>query len=188
MTPEDAAAVNADALIAAIGSRPLDLRLPGIDGQSVTRVIDFHREGWTGGKVVIIGAGQSGTEEAIALAQKGADVTVVEQAGRIASDAAFIHYLALLNEIERLENLKIVLNTVCTGVIPEGVQCKGADGAETVFAADRVVIAAGMLPLRNEAEAFLGAAPYVAIAGDCGRASQMSEAVLSGYFAGYYAR
>jgi NADPH-dependent 2,4-dienoyl-CoA reductase/sulfur reductase-like enzyme len=185
-TPELAEDLAPDALIVAIGSEPVRLSLPGIDDPRVTQVVDLHGEGREiGRRVVIIGAGQAGVEEGIALAMDGRDVTLVEMTGKMAGDAAYLHYLALLDQAERLPNLRVELHMKCTGVNPEGVVCLSGDGRQTVYPADTVVSAAGVTPLREEAARFMGRLPRVALAGDCRKPAQMAEAVLSGYFAGY---
>jgi pyruvate/2-oxoglutarate dehydrogenase complex dihydrolipoamide dehydrogenase (E3) component len=152
----------------------------------VVQAVDLHTDGQSiGSRVVIIGAGQVGVEEGVVLAREGRDVTLVEMSGKPAGDAPYIHYLALLNEMEGLPNMRIALNTRCIGIRPEGVVCQNGGGQETVYAADTIVSAVGLRPLREEAERFLGSAPQVLLAGDCRKTAQMAEATLSGYFAGY---
>jgi 2,4-dienoyl-CoA reductase-like NADH-dependent reductase (Old Yellow Enzyme family)/thioredoxin reductase len=186
VTPELAEDTDPDVLIVAIGSRPARLDLPGIDDPRVVQAVDLHCLGKEpNGRVVIIGAGQVGVEEGIVLAMEGRDVTLVEMGGKPAADAAYLHYLALIDQMERLPNLRLELNMKCTGISPEGVVCRSRDGREAVYAADTIVSAAGLTPLREEAERLLGAARRVILAGDCRKPAQMAEAVLSGYFAGY---
>jgi NADPH-dependent 2,4-dienoyl-CoA reductase/sulfur reductase-like enzyme len=186
VTPELAEELDPDTLIAAVGSRPARLEAPGADDARVVQAVDMHTSGReAGSRVVIIGAGQVGVEEGISLAMEGRDVTLVEMSGKPASDAAYLHYLALIDQMERLPNLRLELHTKCTGISPEGVVCRDGDGRERVYAADTIVAAVGLTPLREEAERLLGAARQVILAGDCRKPAQMAEAVLSGYFAGY---
>ncbi|MDR1204064.1 MAG: FAD-dependent oxidoreductase [Peptococcaceae bacterium] len=188
VTPELAEDLEPDALIVAIGSKPARLDLPGIDDPRVVQAIDLHTSGKEAGdRVVIVGAGQVGVEEGIALAMEGRDVTLVEMSGKPAGDAAYLHYLALVDQMERFPNLRLELNTQCTGISPEGVVCRDGNGGEHVYAADTVVSAVGLTPLREEAGRLLGTAQQVILAGDCRKPAQMAEAVLSGYFAGYNA-
>jgi 2,4-dienoyl-CoA reductase-like NADH-dependent reductase (Old Yellow Enzyme family)/thioredoxin reductase len=187
VTPAFVKALGPKALIVAIGSEPARPALPGMDDPRVVQAVDLHTGGRSaGGRVVVIGAGQVGVEEGIVLAREGRDVTLVEMSGKLARDAPYIHYLALLNEMEGLPNMRVALNMRCVGIRPEGVVCQSDSGQETVYAADTIVVAAGLLPLREEAEGFLGSAPRVLLAGDCRKTAQMAEAALSGYFAGYH--
>jgi 2,4-dienoyl-CoA reductase-like NADH-dependent reductase (Old Yellow Enzyme family)/thioredoxin reductase len=188
-SPETARAFAPDVLIVGLGARPIVLDLPGMDDPRVVQAIHMHNgAAEIGQKVVVIGGGQVGVEEAIHLAKPGRDVTVVEQAGKMAGDAAYIHFLAMTAEMENIPNLLLRLHTRCTGVDARGVVCVDALGNEVVYPADTIVVAVGLAPLREEAMSFLNCAPQVTLVGDCRRSSQMSEAILSGYFAGYHAR
>ncbi|MDR1765782.1 MAG: NAD(P)/FAD-dependent oxidoreductase [Lachnospiraceae bacterium] len=247
VNPEDVAAYAPDALIVAIGSEPIWPGIPGLRPGAggagggvpcIVHAIDLHTSDTPiGDRVVVIGAGQVGLEEAIALADAGKDVTVLEMGDRIARDAVYLHYLAIQNEIDSRENLHVVLNTRCEAVGAQGVGARavgvgtgiadaapmpdisaegedsqvsgdtaradlhvaadsrtdgkctddvsGSDTALTWYPADTVVVAAGMRGLWDRAQTYLGMAPSVAIVGDCKKTSQMAEAILAGYFAGY---
>ncbi|MGI5203779.1 NAD(P)/FAD-dependent oxidoreductase [Spirillospora sp. CA-108201] len=83
---EDGTALRGDALLVATGGRPR--RLPGVEGERVRHlrtVADADRlraELLPGARVVVIGAGFIGCEVASTAIDRGAHVTVVEQAGR----------------------------------------------------------------------------------------------------------
>ena len=187
VTPELVREIAPDALIVAIGAKPIELNIPGVDDPRVIRSIDIHREDFQiGDKVVIIGGGMVGCEEGIDLAKShGKEVTILEMQERLAGDAPYVHYIAILNEIEQLDNLKVELNHTCTAISNKGVICKDREDREKVFPADTIIMAVGMRGLRDEAESFRGLAPTVIPVGDCVKPSQMAPAILSGYFAGY---
>ena len=127
-----------------------------------------------------------GCEEGIDLAKyHGKDVTVLEMRDQIASDAPYIHRLAILNEIEQLNNFHPQENTQCIAINEDGVVCTDASGEKKLFPADTIILAAGMEALKDEAEALRGLASQVILVGDCTGPAQMAPAVLSGYFAGY---
>jgi 2,4-dienoyl-CoA reductase-like NADH-dependent reductase (Old Yellow Enzyme family)/thioredoxin reductase len=188
VTPETVAAAVPDALIVALGARPITPPIPGLDDPRVVLATSLHADGAPAigpdTRVVVIGGGQVGLEEAVALAQQGVSVDVLEMAAQFAADAPYLHWLALKDQIDQLATLTVHLDTTATGVTPEGV----ATGQGHVFPADVIVIAAGLAPRSDEAEAFLGTAPSVALVGDCRQPAQMNEAVLAGYFAGYNVR
>jgi len=103
---------NYDAIIIAVGSKPVFPRLPGIDKPHVHWAPDACTEkAKTGDRIVIVGAGAVGVECAIDLAQKGKNVSLVEMAPDLdhlmmsASGAAFE-----LQDLIRELNLPLHLN------------------------------------------------------------------------------
>jgi uncharacterized NAD(P)/FAD-binding protein YdhS len=57
------------------------------------------------------------------------------------------------------------------------------DGAEQTITADDVILAAGMKPKAEEADAFIGTAPEFAEIGDCVRARTVEWATKEAYYA-----
>ncbi|MDL2217203.1 FAD-dependent oxidoreductase [Christensenellaceae bacterium OttesenSCG-928-M15] len=186
-TPDEVKALKPDALIVAIGSKPVVPPIPGLDDKRVVRAIDVHNDGVKlGDKVVIIGGGLIGCEEGLDMAKYGKkDVTVIEMTDKLAPGAPYVHYIALLNEFEQLDNMKFAMEEKVTSIDEKGVHTADKDGKAHVYEADSIVLAAGMAPLNAEAEAYRGIVENFAIVGDCKKVSQMNEAVLAGYFAGY---
>jgi 2,4-dienoyl-CoA reductase-like NADH-dependent reductase (Old Yellow Enzyme family)/thioredoxin reductase len=189
-TPELIAHLKPDAVIVAVGAEPAVPPIAGLDDPRVVHAIDLHAPGAPamadGARVVVIGGGQVGLEEAIALVGAGAQATVLEMADGFAADAPYLHWLALRDQVDQLAGrLDVRLSTKVSAVTPDGVVAVAADGAQVVFPADVIVLAAGMAARQSAAEAFLGTASSVRIVGDAVRPAQMNEAVLAGYFAGY---
>ncbi|MCL2495822.1 MAG: NAD(P)/FAD-dependent oxidoreductase [Clostridiales bacterium] len=187
VTPELVQDIRPDALIVALGAKPYMPDIPGLDDARVIHAIDIHRANASlGQKVVIIGGGLIGCEEGINLAKyQGKEVTVIEMTNKLASGAPYMHYLAMVNEFEQLPNLHFAMEERVTAIGGQGVHTLDASGQTHCHEADSIVLAAGMTPLNNEAEAFRTLASQVYIVGDCHKVAQMNEAVLSGYFAGY---
>jgi NADPH-dependent 2,4-dienoyl-CoA reductase/sulfur reductase-like enzyme len=178
-TPDLVRGLAPDVVVVAVGAEPVWPAIDGLDDPRVVHAIDLG-EVPEGARVVVIGGGQVGLEEAVALAQAGRDVTVLEQADAYAADAPYLQHLALIDQVEQLaEHLSVRLQTKVEAVTAAGVVA----GGET-FPADVIVVATGMQPRRDQAEAFLGTAPTVTLVGDAVRPAQMNEAVLAGYFAG----
>jgi NADPH-dependent 2,4-dienoyl-CoA reductase/sulfur reductase-like enzyme len=129
VTPEMAAAMDADAIICAIGAMPATPPIPGLG-----RALPVHlmREGGAavGERVVIVGGGLAGIEEAIGLAREGRQVTVVEMAGDIAAGAPYILYRSTVLETQKHPNLKVLTHTECVEVTERGVVVRCAGGGE----------------------------------------------------------
>ena len=101
-TPELAKAAGADAIIAALGGRPITPKIPGLDGDNVLSAEEayYHPER-TGKDVVIIGGGLVGIELAIYLSGLGRKVLIVEMMETLSDGGNPVHGLALINEIKK---------------------------------------------------------------------------------------
>lgn len=181
LTAEQAAALNADVIITAIGAKPIVPPIPGIDSSKVVGLDTLHQaEPAVGQKVVILGGGLVGSECAIYLDSLGKDVTVVEMKDDWASDAYFMHKNAM-NIYLRDSKVQIHTNTTAKSVTEEGLLCSTADG-DLLLEADTILLAAGMKPDRELADSFYNAAPRVFQVGDCIKAGRVLEAVTLGYY------
>ena len=181
LTAEQAAALNADVIITAIGAKPIVPPIPGIDSGKVVGLDALHQpEPAVGQKVVILGGGLVGSECAIYLDGLGKDVTVVEMKDDWASDAYFMHKNAM-NIYLRDRKVQIHTNTTAKAVTDEGLLCSTADG-DLLLEADTILLAAGMKPDRELADSFYNAAPRVFQVGDCIKAGRVLEAVTLGYY------
>lgn len=181
LTAEQAAALNADVIITAIGAKPIVPPIPGIDSSKVVGLDALHQaEPAVGQKVVILGGGLVGSECAIYLDSLGKDVTVVEMKDDWASDAYFMHKNAM-NIYLRDSKVQIHTNTTAKSVTEEGLLCSTADG-DLLLEADTILLAAGMKPDRELADSFYNAAPRVFQVGDCIKAGRVLEAVTLGYY------
>jgi 2,4-dienoyl-CoA reductase-like NADH-dependent reductase (Old Yellow Enzyme family)/thioredoxin reductase len=182
VTPEYIKAAGADSVIIAIGAKPVVLDIPGADKAILST--EIHEKG-LGNKVVFIGGGMVGCEEGLSAAYDGKDVTIVEMTDTIARGAPFVHYISILSEIEKLDNMRILTQTECVAVNEKGAVVRGADGAENLIEADTVVMSVGMKALKDEAWSLCGVGGQSIIVGDCKKAARMNEAVTDGYFAGF---
>ena len=100
--PELAKAAGADAIIAALGGRPITPKIPGLEGDNVISAEEayYHPER-TGKDVVIIGGGLVGIELAIYLSGLGRKVLIVEMMETLSDGGNPVHGLALINEIKK---------------------------------------------------------------------------------------
>ncbi len=181
LTGEQAAKLNADVIIVAVGASPIIPNLPGIDNKKVVTLDALHTNPPAlGEKVVILGGGLVGSESAIYLDKLGKDVTVVEMNDDWASDAYFMHKNAM-NTYVRNSKIKFHVGTTAKSVTDEGLVCQNADGEFTIQA-DSILLAAGMRSNRSVAESFYNAADRVFETGDCIKPGRVAEAVTNGHY------
>lgn len=178
VTPDLVAEFDPDVVIAAVGAEPYVPQIPGVEKAVIAAsVLD---EGAVGENVVIIGGGMVGCEKAVHFAHQGKDVTVIEMLDKVASDATYLHWLALTKEMEKHVTLK--LGTKCTQVTEEGVfASKG--GEEVFYPADTVLLATGMKPRTEVVEPLRGLAADFSVIGDCFQPGTILEAIHYGYYA-----
>lgn len=183
VTPEYAEAEQADALIIAVGSRPIVPPLPGIDGEQVVVVNNYYleKEKVTGEEVVVLGGGLAGCECAIHLARDKKRVHLVEMRSELAVDANIRHRPILLKELEE-QGVVCHLGYQGLRVAKEGLYCLHK-GQEVLVPGENVICAVGQRSRRDTAERLLDCAPVVKQIGDCIRPANICMAVYQGYHA-----
>lgn len=185
MTPQLARELNPDAIVCAIGADPIVPPIPGTDLDNVLSAIGIHEHmDQVGQNVILLGGGLVGCEEGILLAGLGKQVTILEMKPELCRDAPYLHHEAVLLELERL-GARTYTNTRCTQILPDGVMVE-RDGQMQKLEADTVIIAAGLAPRMEEAEAFRSCAPEFWKIGDCKKARNVRLAIHEGYDAGSY--
>lgn len=181
VTPEEVAAMGADVVMTAVGAKPIIPQIPGINSAKVVGLKALEgRQPSVGQKVAILGGGLVGSEVAIYLDMIGKDVTVVEMKDTWASDAYWMHKVAMDKYI-RDSRIDIKVNTTAREITDAGIVCNTPDG-EILIEADTVLLAAGMKADRASADEFLNTAPRVFEIGDAIRAGRVVEAVKLGYY------
>jgi 2,4-dienoyl-CoA reductase-like NADH-dependent reductase (Old Yellow Enzyme family)/thioredoxin reductase len=180
-----------DALVIAVGARPIIPRLPGIDKKHVHWAADVDTgKAEAGKKVVIIGGGAVGVECAIQLGRDGHTVEIVEMlpdmSGLQASASGAMREL-----LWALDELKIPVHTGTRleEVTDDGVLCRDVKTGEPVaLKADTVLLAIGMAPKFDVADALRRSAPEteVFVVGDAVEAKTIAQAVKSGFRAAAY--
>jgi 2,4-dienoyl-CoA reductase-like NADH-dependent reductase (Old Yellow Enzyme family)/thioredoxin reductase len=181
VTPEFVAFQHPDALIAAVGAVPLIPDIPGIHGQNVIIASDIHTPSTKiGEKVVIIGGGLVGCDEAVYLAMQGKEVIIVEMLEDFARDANDFLKIALGIEFRKY-NIRVMTNTRGKAIQEQGLLCIGPEDNEMLLKADTVVCAAGYRPLTSVVDQLRGTAPEFYSIGDCVKPQKITEAVAAGY-------
>ena len=183
-TPQRVAAERPDALIIAVGSEPIIPPVPGVRGENVCLAMDID-QGLVkpGRRVVIIGAGLTGTETAISLAREGHEVTVFDRlplSEIIARDRAVgtAYGMARAAGVTLLERLSL------ESIGPEGITARGEDGAVVELPCETAALSLGVRPRRKVVEELSGLCEEVYCIGDCStRQGNIASAVRDGFFA-----
>lgn len=182
VTAEYAEQENADALIIAVGSQPIVPPIPGLDGDNVVVVNDYYQQKEkVTDKVVAFGGGLAGCECAIHLGMEGKEVHLVEMRNELAPDANVRHRPLLLKEIDKY----VTVHTGCRGmeVTKEGILCETEEKEQILVPGTSVICALGQRSRTNVVEKLRDCAPYVAVIGDAGKVSTITNAVYEGYHA-----
>jgi 2,4-dienoyl-CoA reductase-like NADH-dependent reductase (Old Yellow Enzyme family)/thioredoxin reductase len=186
LTPDLAKLERPDVIIAAVGSKPITLNIPGINSANVFQAIDIFKEpSKAKGKVVILGAGFVGTELAIYLkSQFGSDVEIIEMGFGITSGGNSTHAQAVDDALTQ-NKIPVRFNTKATEITSTGVICTGPSG-EIIIPADTVIHAVGMTPLQTEAAAFSNCAEEFSMVGECRKSANILYATSTAYSAAKY--
>ena len=182
VTPEYVEKETPDALIIAIGSRPLVPPIKGLDGDNVIIVNDYYRHtDEVSDDVAVFGGGLAGCEIAVHLGMQGKRVHLVEMRDTLAPDANVRHRPLLLKEIDKY----VTVHTSCRGreVRSDGIVCEDRDGNEVLIPGTTVICALGQRSRSDEAAALMNSAPFVRVIGDASRVSTITNAVYWGYHA-----
>lgn len=187
-TKELVMAEKPDAVIVAVGSEPFVPDVPGFDKDMVVLAADVDMgKASVGNKVVLIGAGLTGTETAVALAREGKQVTLIDMlsledinARTIGSKSA-LGYLRMLSEEA---GVSVRTGLKAKEVKDTGLLALNQDGDEILIECDTVVLSMGVRPRTAAAKQFADTAANVYYCGDCSvRAGNITSAVRDGFYA-----
>lgn len=169
VTPRLVTEANPDVLIIAIGSVPAAPPLPGINGKNVVWAgdVDAGRVA-SGNKVIVAGAGLTGAECAIALAQEGKEVTVIDMIAPVdfTRDASAICRLSIARLFAEL-NIKAVFQATITEITEDGLKFIDANAAPGFLQADTVVHALGMAVDQAKIQPLMALIAETYLIGDC---------------------
>jgi pyruvate/2-oxoglutarate dehydrogenase complex dihydrolipoamide dehydrogenase (E3) component len=183
VTPELAAQIKPDVLIVAVGAEPIIPQIPGIDGNNVIIANDLpNNYDKVGQKVIVLGGGLVGCETALHLAIEGRKVTVIEMMEMLCPDANQRYRPLLMAQLEK--HVKCRTGMRGMQVTAKGILCTDKDGKETFLEGDTIICAAGQRPRKDTAEKLRDSAPEVIEIGDCIKASNVTQALFQGYWAG----
>lgn len=173
---------EAEAVIIAVGSKPLVPPIPGLTGDNVILVNNYYLEKEkVTDKVVVFGGGLAGCECAIHLGMKGKEVHLIEMRDELAPDANVRHRPLLLKEVDKYVTVHIGFCGIeVTGV---GVVCEDKEGNRQLVPGTTVICALGQKSCTDIVEQLRDSAPYTAVVGDAAKVSTITNAVYWGYHA-----
>lgn len=183
-----------DAVIVAVGSEPFIPDIPGIraaDGglsANVCLAVDADMgKAVVGRRVVLIGAGLTGTETAVVLAEAGHEVTLIDMLSLEEIDSrgpGSKGVAAFLRGMSRKAGVKVLTGLKAKEVRRDGVTAEDAAGNLVTLPCDSVVLSMGVKPRERMLREFEGCAEELYVVGDCrARAGNITSAVLDGFYA-----
>ena len=181
-TPELISEMDVDAAIVAVGAEQIVPPIPGIENATMAFDV-FGNEDKLGKKVVIIGGGDIGCELSIHLSGLGHECSVVEMTHFVAGNAELTERMSILEWMDQ-EKVTTYLDTQAMEITDSGVKIKNDDG-EQFLDADSVIVSTGTRALTEVRDSFKDVAFDVINVGDCKKASNMQNAVETGFDAGY---
>ena len=173
-----------DALVIAVGAEPIVPNIKGIDGANVRDVSAVDRgEAETGARVVVCGAGLSGTECALGLAMEGKDVTLVDNL----PEDLFYNEICYMNKstLTRLlaeNNVRLMPKCSVEEFAPDGVIVKNPAGESVKILCDTAVAAFGVKPDKDLIAALGEIVPETYIIGDALKAGMIGDAVGTAFW------
>ncbi|MCQ2452798.1 MAG: NAD(P)/FAD-dependent oxidoreductase [Oscillospiraceae bacterium] len=187
-TREAVLAEKPDAVVVAVGSEPFIPPVPGFDKAKVVLASDVDLgKVSVGNKIALIGAGLTGTETAVALAQEGKDVTLIDMlsldeiTARTVGSKSGLMYLRGMSE---QAGVKVITGLKAKEVLDDALVALDAENEEVRIPCDTVVLSMGVRPRKELASQFEGTAFDVFYCGDCAvRAGNITSAVRDGFYA-----
>ncbi len=144
MNPEKIKALDVDAVVLTVGSDIVMPPIPGIDSPKVVTSLEAAMDlKEMGGKVVVVGGGQTGCEIAYDLALKGKKVYIVEALDALMlNGAAHINRTMMLDLIEHY-GIDVYTGNRITAINETGAVITAIDGTQQAIEADNVVMSIG---------------------------------------------
>lgn len=144
-TPVSAALIQElqpDEVIIAVGSAPMELRVPGSDLPIVTNSHQIlSGEATVSGKVIVVGGGLVGLEVAEYLHGQASEITVVEMLDRVAKDLGQLRSICVMESLEAA-GVRTLTNAKCIEIKEKAVVLE-IMGHITEHPCDSVVVAIG---------------------------------------------
>ena len=185
LTREIVDAEKPDAVILATGSNPMFLPIPGLDNRDYVKTAIEVLRGRTlyGKKVVVAGGGMTGAETAVFLAVQGCDVTMIEMAPDIITDAVAQPRACLLEHIRKY-NVKVHTHTKLTKVGEGTVYAEEYGEPITFKHIDMLVNAMGVRSYNPLQEQLAGLDCKVVVVGDASSTKNGYKNIREGFNAG----
>lgn len=185
-TRERVKAETPDVVIVAVGSVPIIPDIPGVDRDNVVLAgeVDLGKVR-VGQRVVVAGAGMTGSETALYLAQQGKKVTLIDMLPlkEIDQEYPFVNIISLRGMMEEL-GMDIRTEVKLEAITERGAQLVDKNWNRIEIPCDTIVLAVGVRPRSEGIQNFEDLAPEVYLAGDCNKErGNLYYAILQGFFA-----
>ncbi len=184
-TPELIGKLAPDFLIAAVGSSPAPLPIPGVERETVMTALDAYNDASrVGGTVIVVGGALVGCEVGLFLAGQGKKVIIVEMKDAIGDPARnWRHTIPMVMKMDEIPTLEYRTGQKCTEITSSGIKVVDKEGKEQTIDADTVVLAAGMQANSETVERLRECVPDFYPVGDCVKPQRIMEAMQGGYYA-----
>jgi len=174
-----------DALMIAVGATPLFPNVPGIDKPNVHWAGDVvAKKVKVGENVIVVGAGLTGVETALDLAQQGKKVTIIEMMGpdAVIKDCGMITRYYLL-ELLTKQNIQIITNTIMEAIVDTGIHTIDNNFKSQDYPCDTIILATGMKARKDKVNELRRLIPEteVFIIGDCYEPRNLANAIHDGF-------
>ncbi len=172
-----------DVILLAAGAEQNIPDIPGIKGSNVATAYDVDMgKPVTGKSAVVAGAGLTGCETALHLAQHGFKVTVIDMIpeSQIAADTILPNKLALMDLLSQ-QKVEFIMEVTLNEVGKNGVIVIDKKQEKHEIHADAVVLALGSKPRSFLAAEMHGIAPEMYVIGDCLNARNLMAAIHDGF-------
>ncbi|MBR2521291.1 MAG: FAD-dependent oxidoreductase [Oscillospiraceae bacterium] len=158
-----------DVLIIATGSEPIIPNIPGIDSENVLLARDVDMDASkVGRRVVVAGAGLTGTETAVSLARDGREVTLIDMRSLKEIDASANAFLtSAIRYISAQEGVTVMEEVKLCAVGKGRITLEDKDGRPFELECDTLVLALGVKPVGIKKEEYEGMVGEVYVIGDC---------------------
>jgi thioredoxin reductase len=183
-TKEAIAGYKADAIVIAIGSKPVIPPIKGIE--NAVHALDIYNNPAfiRGNEIIVVGGGLVGCETGLNMAKTGKKVTIIEMQDNVAPDSYPMHRVGLIHEMDTLLEYRTGLK--CTEIFKDGIEVLNKEGKKERLISHGVIFALGMKALSDEAEKIKSCAAGLEtyIVGDCVKAAKVFDAVRQAFIAG----
>lgn len=190
VTPSLVDEIGADAVIAALGAKPIVPKIPGIDLPHVLSAeYAYVNPDKVGDRTVILGGGLVGVELGIYLSMLGKKVTIVEMLDQLNVGENIIHGFGLMPQIKK-HDIDLYLSLKAEEILSDVVRCVPCpsndesietSGEAREIEADTVIYAVGQSPLQDEGAALGENAPEFYQIGDCFLPRSIMAATSAGF-------
>jgi 2,4-dienoyl-CoA reductase-like NADH-dependent reductase (Old Yellow Enzyme family)/thioredoxin reductase len=172
---------DADVVVLASGALPLVPPIPGIQGAKIRtgfEVLESEGEG-LGTRIAVIGGGDVGCEVAEFLAEKGKDVTIIEQLAEIGSLLEPYTHRFFMERLSRIP-ITVRINQRVTRIEECRIYFADPDGKVSHGEFDHVVLCVGTVGNDGLLSTLLTHFPEVYSIGDCVHPKNIYQAVSDG--------